>query len=134
MYVTNYEQMWKYMVKFFNKFQGRVRKIARVNLTYVAKPFSFFKFIMIHWSLLGSTCVYFLYFIYLRWCSLNSRQLAINFNNNLLNFNKLYKKIALVLEADNGARITGVSNYYISKHTNYLKLWQMFRIWNFLKL
>ena len=35
-YVVEYEQMWKWMVKFFSKFQSRGIKIGRVNLILVA--------------------------------------------------------------------------------------------------
>ena len=41
-YVTECEQMWKWMVEFLRKFQGRGIKIDRVNSIRVAKPLIFF--------------------------------------------------------------------------------------------
>ena len=41
-YAAEYEQIWKWMVKFLSKFQGHDIKVARVNSIHVAKPFIFF--------------------------------------------------------------------------------------------
>ena len=40
-YVAEYEQVWKWMVEFLSKFQGRGIKIGRVNSICVAKPLIF---------------------------------------------------------------------------------------------
>ena len=44
-YVTEYKEMWKWMVESFSKFQGRDIKIDRAKLIRVAKPFIFFNVI-----------------------------------------------------------------------------------------
>ena len=41
-YVTEYEQMWKWMVEFLTRFQGRGVNIDRVNSIRVVKPLIFF--------------------------------------------------------------------------------------------
>ena len=40
--VTEYVQIWKWMVEFLSKFQGRGIKIYRVNSIRLAKQFIFF--------------------------------------------------------------------------------------------
>ena len=41
-YVTEYEQMWKWIVEFLSKFQSSGIKIDRVNSIGVSKPLIFF--------------------------------------------------------------------------------------------
>ena len=41
-YIAKYEQIWKWMVEFLSKFQGRGIKIDRVNLIRFAKSMIFF--------------------------------------------------------------------------------------------
>ena len=41
-YVVEYDQMWKWMIEFLSKFQGRVIKIDRVNSIRVAKSRIYF--------------------------------------------------------------------------------------------
>ena len=40
-YVSEYEQMWKWMVEFLSQFKGRGMKIDRVNSSRVAKSMIF---------------------------------------------------------------------------------------------